>query len=139
MDLNELLYAHQLAVMRAGGAGGTGGRNQDRDLIAEYADRVRQLREMNQMSDTKKAANAPQTIVYGSYAGDAAEPAAKAAVEGWEDEGGSLDPPLVPIPEGITTKLVRQYHVGPFVYQDLGLALAEHLRQQSAEGGKQSA
>lgn len=149
MDLNELLSAHQRAVMQAADAAERNDNDTHQRKVAEYAERIGQLREMNQMTDTSKAPGAPQTIVYGSYAGDAAEPAeakpaAAAAVNDWEDEGGSLDPPVdpqptPPLPDGVSMKVVHHYHVGPYVYQDLGLALAEHLRQQSAGEGKQSA
>ena len=38
------------------------------------------------------------------------------------------------MPDGVTSKTVRHYHVGPYVYQDLDLAVAEHMRQLSAAG-----
>lgn len=150
MDLNELLSAHQRAVMRVADIADRKNSDAHQRKVAEYAERIGQLREMNQMSDTSKAPDAPQTIVYGSYAGDVAEPtveakpAAAGAVNDWEDEGGSLDPPVDPqptpqLPDGVSMKVVHHYHVGPYVYQDLGLALVEHLRQQSAGDDKQSA
>ena len=69
---------------------------------------------------------------YGTYAGPIEQPAAAKAVDSWEDEGGALDPPQVVMPDGVTSKTVRHYHVGSYVYQDLDLAVAEHLRQLSA-------
>ena len=33
----------------------------------------------------------------------------------------------------LSTAELRQYYVGPYIYQDLGLALAEHLRQLSSD------
>lgn len=124
MDLNELLHAHQVAVMKAGASDDTSGRDNHFAKVAEYADRVRQLRETHQMSTPHKPADAPATIIYGTYAGEAAEP---------HGEGGAIDGPADPdLPEGVTSRLVREYRVGAFVYQDLGLALAEHLRQMSA-------
>ena len=75
-----------------------------------------------------------ETIIYGTYAGPIEQPAAAKAVDSWEDEGGALDPPQVVMPDGVTSKTVRHYHVGPYVYQDLDLAVAEHMRQLSAAG-----
>ena len=139
MDLNELLHAHQVAVMQASASGDEHGRDNHYAKVAEYAERVRQLRKMKQMADGPKPiparAGAPETIIYGTYAGDAAVPAKARPVEAWEDEGGALNPPQVILPDGVTSKTVRHYHVGPYVYQDLDLAMAEHLRQLSAEPG----
>lgn len=136
MDINELLDAHQSAVMQASASGDRQGRDNHFAKVAEYADRTRELREMRKMTDTTKAADAPQTIIYGTYAGELPLPAAAEAVADWEGEGGVLDPPMrMALPEGITETVVRQYHVGPYVFQDLGLAVAEHMRQLSAETG----
>lgn len=66
MDLNELLYAHQVAVMKASASG-------DDDhigKIAEYADRIRQLRILSDATSIAPDPCAPPTIIYGSYAGD---------------------------------------------------------------------
>lgn len=151
MDLNELLSAHQRAVMRAADMADCNDGDAHQRKVAEYAERIGQLREMNQMSEDSRAPDAPQTIVYGSYAGDAKTvaaperaPASVPAVNDWEDEGGSLYPPVDPqttaqLPDGVAVKVVHHYQVGPYVYQDLGLALAEHLRQQSAGEGEQAA
>lgn len=143
MDLNELLSAHQRAVMRAADIADRDDSDAYQRKVAEYAERIGELREMNQMSEDTRAPDAPQTIVYGSFAGDGAEavaaPAPEPAVNDWEDEGGSLRAPLEALPDGVTVKLVREYRVGGYVYQDLGLALAEHLRQQSGRDEAQAA
>ena len=135
MDLNELLHAHQVEVMRAGASNEQAGKDDHFAKVAEYARRVRELREMRIESapvtifaNEQKA----ETIIYGTYAGPIEQPAAAKAVDSWEDEGGALDPPQVVMPDGVTSKTVRHYHVGSYVYQDLDLAVAEHLRQLSA-------
>lgn len=139
MDLNQLLHSHQVAVMNASAAGDHHERDNHFARVAEYAERIRQLREVRMMTETTNPAAGPQTIIYGSYAGDpdggASEQALPASISGggedrWEGEGGALDPPE--IPDGIKVRMVREYRVGPFVYHDLDLALAEHLRQLSA-------
>jgi len=143
MDLNQLLHSHQVAVMNASIAGDDQERDNHFARVAEYAERIRQLREHNSMARAANPAPGPQTIIYGSYAGDpedgaparpiAAKPTA-GGEDRWEGEGGALDPPQIPdvsLPDGITTRVVREYRVGPYVYHDLDLALAEHLRQLS--------
>lgn len=131
MDLNELLHAHQVAVMRASASGDELGRDNHFAKVAEYAERIRQLREVRPMTDDKKQANGPETIIYATYAGDPVGQPTPRDVKSWENEGGDLDPPEVVLPEGIETKMVREYRVGPYVYQDLNLAMAEHMRQLS--------
>lgn len=131
MDLNELLHAHQVAVMHASAAGDDGARDNHFSKVAQYAERIRQLREVRRMTEDKKQANGPETIIYGTYAGDTVGPPAPKPVESWEGEGGALYPPEVVSPEGIETKVVREYRVGSYVYQDLNLAMAEHMRQLS--------
>lgn len=136
MDLNELLHAHQVAVMRASASGDEAGRDNHFAKVAEYAEQIRQLRKVRNMTDGKKAANAPQTIIYGTYAGDAVGPPAPGPskpVESWEDEGGALALQGADLPDGVTMKLSGQYQVGPHVYQDLDLAMAEHMRRLSAD------
>ena len=135
MDLNELLHAHQVEVMRAGASSEQAGKDDHFAKVAEYAERVRQLREMrSDLIVTAPAIPTPETIIYGTYAGPIEQPAAAKAVDSWKDEGGALDPPQVVMPDGVTGKTVRHYHVGPYVYQDLDLAVAEHMRQLSAAG-----
>lgn len=65
MDLNELLYAHQLEVMKSGKTGDT----DHFERIAEYVRRIRQLRETPPYRERTLDSSAPTTIIYGSYAG----------------------------------------------------------------------
>lgn len=71
MDLNELLHAHQIAVMKAG----AGANDEHFGRIAEYADRIRRLRTMAHadavpVAQVPLAPGAPPTIIYGSYGWD---------------------------------------------------------------------
>jgi hypothetical protein len=66
MDLNELLYAHQVAVMNAGASGD----EVHYGRISEYAERIRQLRTIVQTTSVEHDPSAPPTIIYGSYAGE---------------------------------------------------------------------
>lgn len=60
----------------------------------------------------------------------------------WDNEGGALDadaahaldPFANALPQGITTRLVREYMVGPYCYSDLALAIAERDRQLAGAG-----
>jgi hypothetical protein len=81
MDLNELLHAHQVEVMKAGASGD----ESHFDMIAEYADRKRQLRTIPQGVPIPADPTAPPTIIYGSYAGSwVAEPGASSSQQGSE-------------------------------------------------------
>jgi hypothetical protein len=132
MDLNELLHAHQVSVMKASASGDDKGRDDHFAKVALYAERIRGLRDVREQGGSANRLASPETIIYGSYSGETLEEPAPATVASWEDEGGALDPPELPVPEGIVTSLHRSYHVGPYVYQDLGLAVAEHKRQSAA-------
>lgn len=118
MDLNELLHAHQVEVMKAAASGDEKSRQHHFDQVAIYAERLRQLKGSRRTPDP-----APHTSL--------------AWLNSWEDEGGALDPFLLPLPadtplpSGVTVNLIREYHVGPYVYQDLSLAMAENERQKS--------
>lgn len=68
MDLNELLYAHQLEVMKASASGDAN----HIGTIAEYAERIRQLRTVSRSTPIAQDPSAPPTIIYGSYAGHTA-------------------------------------------------------------------
>ena len=137
MDLNELLHQHQAAVMRASVAGNNDERDNHFAKVAEYADRVRQLRDVQQPKESHHHVDAPGTIIYGSYAGPPALEPPVLATESWEDEGGALiPPPQVPLPDGVTSKIVRQFVVGPYTYTDFSLALAEHDRRNRSPTGK---
>ena len=133
MDLNELLHEHQAAVMRAAAAGDGTERDNHFAKVAEYAERIRALRKVKSMIDKPSKPADRSTIIYGTYAGDASQGSATEPIASWEDEGGAVRHPHTPLPEGIEMKLVREYQVGPYVYQDLSLAMAEHKRQQSAD------
>jgi len=118
MGLNELLHAHQVEVMKAGASGDEKSRQHHFGQVAIYAERLPQL---------KRSRRTPNPIPHPTLA----------SLNSWEDEGGALDPPLVPlptdtpIPSGITVNLIREYQVGPYVSQDLSLAMAENERQKS--------
>ncbi|KPQ32170.1 MAG: hypothetical protein HLUCCX21_02665 [Porphyrobacter sp. HL-46] len=62
--------------------------------------------------------------------GSGAAPAIRLAeMRAWENEGGALDTFAGALPDGITSRIVREYCVGPYRYTDLAQALAERDRQ----------
>ena len=65
MDLNELLHAHQLEVMKASSSADQGHFNR----IATYAARIKELRTVEAAKPIAQDMSAPPTIIYGSYAG----------------------------------------------------------------------
>lgn len=129
MELNELLHKHQAAVMRASAAGNDDERDDHFAKVAEYAERIRQLRDVQQPKETPNRVDTPGAIIYGSYAGPPATVSPATATESWEDEGGALNPPQVPLRDDLTSKLTNQFFVGPYTYTDFSLALAEHARR----------
>ena len=93
MDLNELLHAHQVAVMEASSAGDEATRGTHFDQVALYAERIRALRDLRRAAERPPTRAESETIVYGTYAGDPASPVGRAVLSSWEGEGGALDPP----------------------------------------------
>lgn len=133
MDLNELLHAHQVAVMEASAAGDDVARQGHFEKVALYAKRVRELRQFNRQSALPSASLGGETIIYGTYAGDPAPVPDTVLLNEWENEGGAIEPQANSLPAGVTLTLAPQYHVGPYVYSDLALAVAEHGRQTRAQ------
>lgn len=134
MDLNELLHAHQVAVMEASAAGDQGARDDHFAKVAEYAERIGQLRTMQKNANPPPLPDTAGSVIYASYAGDALPRSTARAMASWEGEGGALDPPEIPLPEGVTVKAFRRYYVGPYVYESLELALAELGRRKAPSG-----
>ena len=61
-------------------------------------------------------------------------PANAAGVE-WENEGGAQSGfAATTLPEGITMRMVPEYRVGPYRYDNLSLAIAERDRQRGVGG-----
>lgn len=160
MDLNEMLHAHQVAVMKASAAGDDRGRDDHFAKVAEYAEQIRRMRGVAMTSGPKPGApvtltvpvrpDGPPDIIYGTYASGTSQSSSPAQDNAWENEGGAVIPPArddppeagptePALPAGVTTRLVRHYTVGPYVYTDLDLALAEHMRQLSDAGDNGSA
>ena len=133
MDLNELLHAHQVAVMQASASGDDDTRQNHFDQVALYAQRIRDLRDFRQQTDPPAGTERQATIVYGTYAGDPQPHAQTISINAWESEGGAIDRPDLPPPPGLILKMVPQYSVGPYVCSDLALACAEHARQNPVE------
>lgn len=131
MDLNELLHAHQVAVMRANASGDEQGRQNHFDKVTLYAKRIRELRKFSSQSALPPKSQAGDTIVYGTYAGDP-EPTSR-PIDDWESEGGATKPCDPTLPPGMSVTYVPQYRVGKFTYSDLALAMAEHSRQRRSQ------
>ncbi len=110
MDLNQLLSAHQRAMMERGPSKDD---NADRKLaadVADYADRIQRMRDHYACEGTGE-------------------------IESWESEGGLVPQPEMTLPPGVTMTLRPEYRVGPYVYSDLVLALRE-LERQEKRGGQ---
>ena len=65
---------------------------------------------------------------------------ANAAGAEWENEGGAQSGSAAnSLPEGITMRMVPEYRVGPYRYDNLSLAIAERDRQRGGGGSIASA
>ena len=65
----------------------------------------------------------------------APEKSAPDDVGGWENDGGAQAPSFGDqLPEGITSRTITEYLVGPYRYTDLAHAIAERDRQTSSGG-----
>ena len=137
MDINDLLHEHELAVRRASAATDDGERGNHFAKVAEYAERVRNLREMR-MADEARAGEAPQTIIYGTYAGDHAAPDGEALPDATQSDEALPVETGQPGEGGATpageANADGEYNVGGKSYSDLDLAVTEHLRQMSDPG-----
>lgn len=131
MDLNVLLHAHQLAVMRAKGAGDDESRQIHFDKAAQYAEDIGALRIPPNRTVALLSSVARGTLSYGSYAWDSPQKP-PSSLDAWENEGGAISRPrATPVAESRLT-LPSQYFVGSAVFSDLSLAVAEHARQRQA-------
>ncbi len=94
MDLNQLLYAHQLALMKID-ALAEGADNQScADRIALIAEQIRQLRDHDLVPpETLPSGAQSRTLIYATYAGPPNVCSADGELATWESEGGSLPPP----------------------------------------------
>jgi hypothetical protein len=104
MDLNQLLSAHQRALMESGTSSDKTANLTQVTRVADYMDRIKRLRDHHASESTDE-------------------------LESWESEGGSVPDPELALPSGVTMTMRPEYRVGPRVYSDLPLALAEFARQ----------
>lgn len=72
MDLNELLRAHQVEVMKASASRDEATRESHFSMVAKYADQIRKLRNISPNARVAQYPSAPDTIIYGTYAGSSA-------------------------------------------------------------------
>jgi len=70
MDLNELLHAHQVAVLKANASEDPAIREGHFGMIARCVDDIRALRMMAPENRSARGASSRDTIIYGLYAGN---------------------------------------------------------------------
>lgn len=145
MDLNELFARQQVAAMKASAS--ESGESQDRHFhkVRLYAEKIRKLQQRLRSSGGEFQDIETPTVIIGaddSKPQDICEvgPMPAPMVSSWENEGGALRNPvrLATVPSRITSRVIKQYLVGKYVYTDLQSALAEFARQRS-QAGKLSA
>lgn len=93
MDLNELLCAHQLELMRASASGNAATREGHFTRVAFYADRIRKLRASYQKRSPIMRSVLQESLICELYAGDSASDRHTGSLECWESEGGALYSP----------------------------------------------
>lgn len=131
MDLNELLDAHQRAAMQTQADGSPQGQQAIR--VALYAARIRELRDGHGYIGSDPIAPGADMLVYAGRSGALPIRPGPQALEAWETDGGAIaSQEAALLPDGITMTLRPEYRVGPYVYTDLALAVAELARQQGA-------
>lgn len=129
MDLNELLDAHQRAAMQTQADG-----SPQAIRVALYAARIRAMRDGHDDIGNDPIALGADMLVYAGRSGPATIRPVSRALESWETEGGALASQEAAVfPQGITMTLRPEYRVGPYVYTDLALAVAELARQQGPD------
>lgn len=69
MDLNELLHAHQVEILKANASRDCGTRENHFGMIAQYASEIRALRAIAPPDRPPPVELSGDTIIYGSYAG----------------------------------------------------------------------
>lgn len=130
MNLNELLHNHQVALMMACSASDDLDRQRHLAMAAFFAERLRKLRG-HRLEDGQVTSQSEDSIDSGSYAGPVSNDRGADSLSSWEDEGGSLEKlPTAHMGPEITTVIALEYRVGPYVYQDVSLAMAELKRQE---------
>jgi hypothetical protein len=91
MDLNQLLYAHQIALMKIGALADGADEQSCPDKIALIAEQIRQLRDHDLVEIAPPPSDAGRrTLIYATYAGPPNLCPADDELEAWESEGGSL-------------------------------------------------
>ena len=130
VGINELLDAHQRAAMQTQADG-----SPQAIRVALYAARIRELRDSHDGVGNVPIALDDDMLVYAGRSGAAAIRPGSKALESWETEGGAIASQEAAVfPKGITMTLRPEYRVGPNVYTDLALAVAELARQQDPDG-----
>lgn len=105
MDLNQLLGAHQRALMENRASSDKTADRAHAERIAGYADRIKRLRDHHASESTDE-------------------------IETWESEGGAMSDPGTALPPGVILTWRLEYRVGSYIYSDLALAMAELERQK---------
>ncbi len=91
-DLNELLHAHQVELMKASSSDAGATRANHFDQVAQFANDIRNLRKISPEALPARGNTEPHTIIYGSYAGASAHQAPTSRSSGGETRAGSENP-----------------------------------------------
>ncbi len=93
MDLNELLGAHQLELMKASASCDASTREGHFTRVAFYANRIQKLRDSYHMRSPIMRPVLQETLICELYAGDSASDRQTDTLECWKSEGEALYSP----------------------------------------------
>lgn len=128
MDLNILLRAHQIEVLRADAAGDYLSRQWHLDKATVHAEQIGALRVAPENAFKPSVAAPSAFLAYKTYAWDPADDL-NPSTDSWDNEGGAINSPPASQVTRKPLRLSSQYFVGRSVFSDLPRAVAEHARQ----------
>ena len=128
MELNKLLRAPPVEVKKASTAKDDEERRHHLDQVASHAGQI------NEARSTRRGVIIPppaSPISIDSDAGAADAGLAEAnSHPSWDNEGGAIAQPVVPVPDEAPLEIPARYFVGADEYSDLTMAVEAHAKQQ---------
>lgn len=128
MELNKLLRAHQVEVKKASAAKDDEERRHHLDQVASYAGQINEAR-----SARRGAIIPPQVSPVPVNCDAGTRDASLAPADShpsWDNEGGAIAQPVVPVTDKAPLEIPARYFVGAEEYSDLTLAVEAHAKQK---------
>lgn len=130
MGINQLLRAHQAEARRASNAQDEQSQQRHFDKVANYANRIRELRQLPR-DDARDVGDETNPVIVEDFTvANHASLLCPERLESCEDEGGALASPSSQSPVGVSLTICQEYQVGPYASPKLPIAVAESDRQK---------